>query len=801
MPSKKTSKYRIFFQPKNFSIVIGLGIFSLLVLLTSTLGIKVFDNLDQRMTDVYFFFKNQFTSDRVKEGVFIESGNPQVSKDILILSIDLKSLETFGRWPFPRYVHGDLMNSFSRIKNQNERENALFMDVFFIEPERQPANDLKLRDAIQENGRVFLETVLDPAPSQSAEPSELFRRNDVLLETMGEITKVTGPWEDMIPFLGVQPPMKPFGKVVKGFGHASFLPDTDEVYRRQFLIAKTSELIHEYDIETLQPDLTEYQKNFQRYTYETRDGQIVSLPSPLTKEVIEKAKILLKDNGLAKEIDQDQDGKPDSASFIIKKYQDRFIPSITLSLALNYFHISPKDVEVKLGEYIKLKNPQVFNVEKGQLEPYQVPTENETQNKDHATSDEILIPIDANGQMLINYMGRRSSEVVGEYQTFPVRSYAAYATRAPGPNPDSWNDTLAVGNKILMVGPFAKGIAEDEKQTPFGQMFGVEIHANALNTILMNKFIHPSPTWVNLLILASLTLLTALICSRLPLLVSLGSAIFLVLAYFFIVNYFFEFKSINIPFAGTGISILTTFILVIVYRGLTEEREKHKIKNMFGKYVSSDVVAQMIDNPPELGGVDKDITVLFSDIRGFTTLSESMTPQELVNHLNVYLTAMTDLILLYKGTLDKYVGDEIMCFWGAPLEQKKHALLACKCALRQMEVLAELNSSWPENKQIDIGIGLNSGIMTVGNMGSARQMNYTLMGDNVNLGARLEGTNKEYKTNIIISEATYSHIKETAIVRELDNIRVKGKNRPVVIYELLGFSDGLSVESVLGKSK
>jgi adenylate cyclase len=152
---------------------------------------------------------------------------------------------------------------------------------------------------------------------------------------------------------------------------------------------------------------------------------------------------------------------------------------------------------------------------------------------------------------------------------------------------------------------------------------------------------------------------------------------------------------------------------------------------------------------------------------------------------------MTGIILEYEGTLDKYVGDEIMCFWGAPLPQEDHALLACQSALKQMEVLSQLNEQWPPERQINIGIGINSGIMTVGNMGSLQRMDYTLTGDNVNLGARLEGTNKSYFTNIIMSEYTYGLVKDKVIARELDNIRVKGKNQPVLIYELVDAIDGL----------
>jgi len=149
------------------------------------------------------------------------------------------------------------------------------------------------------------------------------------------------------------------------------------------------------------------------------------------------------------------------------------------------------------------------------------------------------------------------------------------------------------------------------------------------------------------------------------------------------------------------------------------------------------------------------------------------------------LGAMTEILIEYRGTLDKYIGDAVMGFWGAPIPQTDHAVLACKCALAQIRKLEELNAGWPENKVIHIGIGLNSGIMTVANVGCNARLSYTVMGDNVNLASRLEATNKEYSTEIIISEGTYELVKDLFVVRELDNIRVKGKNKPVVIYELV----------------
>jgi adenylate cyclase len=345
-----------------------------------------------------------------------------------------------------------------------------------------------------------------------------------------------------------------------------------------------------------------------------------------------------------------------------------------------------------------------------------------------------------------------------------------------------------------MVGAFERGIAEDEKPTPYGLMYGVEIHANALNTIIMDNFIENVPFWINLAVIVGLVMLIAFMASRLATVWSLVSSIFFVIALFITVSIVFDQTAYIIDFAAPAIGIMFTFLTVVVYRIMTEEKDKRRIKDMFGKYVNPTVVDQILDDPPELGGVDKELTVFFSDIRGFTSLSEAVPPQELVNHLNLYLTAMTDIIMEYQGTLDKYVGDEIMSFWGAPLPQPDHALLACKCALKQSEKLKELNEGWPEALKIRIGMGLNSGIMTVGNMGSMGRMNYTLMGDNVNLGARLEGTNKAYYTEIIISEFTYGLVRDHVIVRELDNIRVKGKNKPVLIYELIDMVDGIDLE-------
>jgi len=296
---------------------------------------------------------------------------------------------------------------------------------------------------------------------------------------------------------------------------------------------------------------------------------------------------------------------------------------------------------------------------------------------------------------------------------------------------------------------------------------------------------------IDTLLQFEVVMLVSLMVSRLSTIWSLVVTLGAIVVYFFVYMLIFEFNNYILTFSAPSFGAFLAFLAVVAYRTVFEERDKRRITAMFGKYVSPAVVDELLENPPVLGGVDKELTVFFSDIRGFTTLSEGLSPQELVNHLNLYLTAMTDLILDYKGTLDKYVGDEIMCFWGAPVPEADHALLACKCAVKQIQVLNQMNQGWPPERRLSIGIGLNTGIMTVGNMGSIGRMSYTLMGDNVNLGARLEGTNKQYYTTIIMSESTYSEVKDKVVARELDNIRVKGKNKPVLIYELLDVPEGL----------
>ena len=785
------------FETKYAGLFLGLFVFALMFAVTY--GTTLVRSVELKTLDFNFRMKNTFTRRRIQEGVSLVQQNPGISSDIMIVGIDDKSLARFGRWPFPRYRTANLVDAFSRIANQGDRERALFIDVFFIEPGAVAEDDALLVQSIRASGRVFLETVLTLGENPPGTDEEFFSRQDVLASRIGTITAITGDWINVNTFLGLQSPLKPYARATHGYGHANFLEDGDQVYRRQPLVVKLSRLVEEIPLEELTVDMPLDRAGFERLAWIDRQNFTHEVPWPLTTARLADLKKQMARSAPQKEEDTDGDGTTDVRFHVVRKYRDSFAPSITLSLALEYMHKKLSDIEVVLGRYIRVPSPEIFNVATQVWEPYRLVVTpavideegNVTREGTWRTVPEVRIPIDETGAMLINFMGSPSSPNPEEHQTYPVRSFAGYAANPPPPDPARWPQTKKVANTILMVGPFSQGIAADQKPSPFGLMYGVEIHANALNTILMNNFLYYAEPWVNLLILFAMVMLTALMVSRLQTVWSLVVTVAMILVYFLVFLVVFELSDYIITFSAPAAGTFLAFLAVVAYRTMTEEKEKRRIRDMFGKYVSPAVVTEILANPPELGGVDKELTVFFSDIRGFTTLSESLTPQELVNHLNLYLTAMTDLIFAYKGTLDKYVGDEIMCFWGAPLPQPDHAVLACKCALKQLEVLNRMNEAWPPEKRLSIGIGINTGIMTVGNMGSLGRMNYTLMGDMVNLGARLEGTNKQYYTMAIISEFTYAQVRDRVVARELDNIRVKGKNKPVLIYELVDVIDGL----------
>ena len=358
---------------------------------------------------------------------------------------------------------------------------------------------------------------------------------------------------------------------------------------------------------------------------------------------------------------------------------------------------------------------------------------------------------------------------------------------------------IDLNNKIVLIGEMGTGI-HDEQYVPlsFGQaMSGVEIHANAIQTILSQRYL------VNQSDLSRGLLLIIVIFVGMFLFLTLSIGLSVVTFFLGIILYtitswiVFEYGMILNTFFPY-LALFATLVVAYIYRYFTEARDLLKTEHAFGRYVSEHVVKQILDNPDKLklGGDQKTLTVLFSDVVGFTTIAEQLKPVKLVEQLNEYLDRMSEVILHHDGTLDKFVGDAIIAFWGAPIEQPKHAERACMAALDYVEELKKLKEEWKQQKKhlFDARIGIHTGKMIVGNIGSSKRFDYTVIGDAVNLGARLEGVNKHFGTNILISGETYQIVKKKVEAREIDLLTVKGKTKPVRVYELMAKKGKLDKE-------
>lgn len=394
------------------------------------------------------------------------------------------------------------------------------------------------------------------------------------------------------------------------------------------------------------------------------------------------------------------------------------------------------------------------------------------------------IPPDESGRFTLNFYGDH-----GAFRTIPAVDVI-----------EKRIESGTLKNAIVFVGATEIGIA-DVRATPLDPVLpGVEVHATVAANVLQEKFLirDGRVIAVEILLIILFPLLLAFFL-RIARRTITGLVSFLAITgIYFLVNYvLFGDYFLNIGIIFPAISVGLTYLGSEAYRNLVEERHGRFLKKAFSSYVSPELVGQIIKNPEmlKLGGEKREISVLFSDIRGFTSLSEKLAPESLVMMLNRYLGPMTDIILRHMGTLDKYIGDAIMALFNAPFTIDNHSANACISAVEMLEKLKEVNAGFREKglPEIDIGVGVNTGDVIVGNMGTDVRFEYTAIGDAVNLASRLEGMTKIYRTHIIVSEFTKKHFQETDTgatesgrftFRELDLIQVKGKNKPVTIYEL-----------------
>jgi len=402
------------------------------------------------------------------------------------------------------------------------------------------------------------------------------------------------------------------------------------------------------------------------------------------------------------------------------------------------------------------------------------------------------VPLDRGGRMVINYHGP-----TGTYRAYPLAAIInSWAVIEEGGVPQIRPSEFA--GKIVLVGGSAPGLL-DLRPTPLSPVSpGTEIQAAIIDNLLHDDFIRVVPPWLSLALLLLFSVLTATAVSYLQ---RTGHLV-LFLAFVFCLPAAAAAAAYRgglwLELAAPQLAVAASFIGAALGNYRTEGRQRRFIKAVFRHYLSPQVIEGILADPSRLrlGGERREVSSFFSDVQGFTSISERLSPEELVHLLNAYLSEMTDIILDTGGTLDKYEGDAVIAFWNAPLEQEDHALRACRAALRCQARLAELRPFFREKCGSDLRmrIGLNSGEAVVGNMGSRSRFDYTAMGDTINLAARLEGACKAYGLFLLAGEGTVARAGEAVVAREADLLRVVGRKQPVRVFELVGEAGFVSEE-------
>ncbi len=677
------AKIKKFLKPSAFKIGVMVTFISLVVY---AMDFSVFETMELRAYDVHFLTR----------------GSIPPGGEIAIVSIDQKSIDALGRWPWPRRRIAELVD---RLRSYSAKVVAF--DVVFSEPDESSGVSV-IRNLKQRlNGRD-VKAVLETAERNAD--------ND------GQFAQA----------------LKKNPSVILGY----------------FFFMSQDELVH---LKSKSEKFAEYQipSRFTSVRYLDQQTHELTIPKGFAVERnIPSLAAVARDFGYFNII-------PDGDGTV------RWVP---LAIDYNnevYPHIALEAVRKYLGTPLLVLNAAEYGVDSIHLG-----------NKTIAT--------DERGRLLINYRG-------GE-RTFP---YYSASDVIEGKIPDN-----ALKDKIVLVGATAIGIY-DMRVVPYSGTFpGVEIHANIIDNILRDDSIS-RPDWIMLFDLAMIILsgiLLSWIMSRVGPLFATIFTLVLVAGYVLVNQFIFVHWRVWLTEVYPVFTIIFVSSGVTTYRFMTEEKNKRQIREAFSRYVSPSLVSDILKDPKKLvlGGEERRLTIFFSDIRGFTTLSEGLTPQILVKLINDYLTPMTDIVLKNGGTVDKYMGDAIMAFWGAPVWQEDHAVRAARTSLDMIEKLRQLQKEWGEKglPKIDIGIGLSTGNVTVGNMGSRLRFDYTVMGDSVNLGSRLESLNKEYGTHIIVPKFTHEDIKNDFTFRELDKIRVKGKKVPIRIFELMGERGDHSLEAI-----
>ncbi len=634
---------------------------------------------------------------------FLQRGIIKPVRKVGILAIDEKSIQKFGRWPFPRKI---FEQGFTNLKNLNT--GWIGFDVIWSESERTLLEDvnLKLLNSKKPTDQVAIRNLLKTSPGDMSLAQGLTNYEKIVLGFFF----VTGDDAESIPknkrFHGL--------KLMEKSAISTFIMPEGKTYLDY----------PQLKVDAIMPNIPFIARKMEHFAFFNNDAD----PDAIVR-----------------------------SSTLVRFAKDSLMPSLALKMAAKIIN---REIVI-FFDHLGVEDVTLVN-----------PTND---------SDIIKIPTDAmgEGRAMINHLGPGS--------TLPHFSFADAYDNSFTPEQKS-----ALKSMHLLFGPTATGI-NDQRANPFDDRInGVENHAAFLHNILSKSFMN-RPAAVYKTELMFLVILALLLTPFFMFTSAISSgivAISFIFGVYFFDKYFWFSKGTWIYLGMPVLEIMFMFINTTLYKYLVEEREKRKVKGAFQHYLSPDVMNQVLADPSKLklGGERKEVTVFFSDVRSFTTISEGLSPEKLCELMNDYLSPMTKVILKSGGVLDKYIGDAIMAFWGAPIECPNHAELGVQSALEMMTVLAQLREDFPKKSFpiIDIGCGLNTGFVSVGNMGSADRFAYTVMGDAVNLSARLESITKEYGVKIILAENTLQKLPVGRfLVRDLDDIIVKGKSSSVKIFELL----------------
>jgi adenylate cyclase len=620
---------------------------------------------------------------------------------VVIVAIDQQSLDTLGRWPFPR-------STFARAVDylRESQARVVAFDINFTQPDQNSSLQM-LRDLRAQYAKLHKQGLHAAEYENRLQAMEAGADNDKLFaDSIQRFQNVVLPWFALSEEDASSQDPKRVSDFENYLSFQSYPQIIHPEFGRKFKGPAANSL------SPVLADFAVYAKNF---------GYVNAFP--------------------------DADGTVRSEP-VVMLYKGSYYPSLDIAAALAYTDLSLDQVRV------------VFNPDGLQ----------------RIDLGSVAVPTDPGGFVQIDFLGPDN--------TFPNYSLSDVVLRKL--SPEKFKD------KLVLIGPTAMGLG-DMHSTPFQQIgSGVEIHANFIDNILYNHFIHRGKreNQVDIAFLLLFTLGAGLLISVFRPVPATITVLGILAAFLALTGYLFAAHRIWITAFLPSAALTMNYAAIISYRFFFEEREKRKVRGAFTQYVPPGLIHQLMQRPEllRLGGEEMELTALFSDIRGFTTLSEGLSPTSLVEILNEYFSEMTDVIFKHWGTLDKYIGDAIMAFWGAPYPQQDHAVRACRAALEMQQTLFKLRSRWEAQGRpgIDIGVGINTGVVVVGNMGSKKRFNFTIMGDNVNLASRLEGTNKQFGTRLIIGESTYEAARHEMLGRELDLIRVKGKRQPVKIFELVG---------------